>query len=173
MVNDFLKKYQEELISEKVQLKENMDQLETKIKEENKFLNLLEESNETYFKEFTPRDLNAKNNKKAEEIRELLIQLNKELDEKQIQMKFYDGRLVELDTLISNTVNSITPEIKTCIETPVENKKDIETEKHIDIEENRGISNSDLIGRLSNIKDLILLDPYRAQMELEKIISTI
>ena len=64
MVNDFLKKYQEELISEKIQLKEDMDLLETKIKEENKFLNLLEESNESYFKEFTPRDLNKKNNGK-------------------------------------------------------------------------------------------------------------
>ena len=41
MVNDFLKKYQEELISEKIQLKEDMDLLETKIKEEKKFLNVL------------------------------------------------------------------------------------------------------------------------------------
>ena len=61
MVNDFLKKYQEELISEKIQLKEDMDLLETKIKEEKKFLNVLEESNESYFVEFTPRDINAKN----------------------------------------------------------------------------------------------------------------
>jgi hypothetical protein len=35
------------------------------------------------------------------------------------------------------------------------------------------MSNSDMIGRLSNIKDLILLDPYRAQIELEEIISSI
>ena len=163
MVNDFLKKYQEELISEKIQLKEDMDLLETKIKEENKFLNLLEESNESYFKEFTPRDLNAKNNKKAEEIRALLINLNSELDEKQTQMKFYDGRLVEINTLISNTVVNQEPVIE----------KVVEPEPEV-IENNPlGISNSDLIGRLSNIKDLILLDPYRAQMELEKIISTI
>ena len=37
MINDFLRKYQEELISDKIQLKEDMDLLETKINEENKF----------------------------------------------------------------------------------------------------------------------------------------
>ncbi|SDH68745.1 hypothetical protein SAMN05421493_10347 [Pseudobutyrivibrio sp. 49] len=168
MINDFLKKYQEELISEKIQLKEDMDLLETKIKEENKFLSLLEESNESYFKEFTPRDLNSKNNKKAEEIRAFLIELNSELDEKQTQMKFYDGRLVELNTLISNTATKQEPVIETVIE---EEPKVYDDE--IEVVNPLGISNSDLIGRLSNIKDLILLDPYRAQMELEKIISTI
>ena len=135
--------------------------------EENKFLNLLEESNESYFKEFTPRDLNAKNNKKAEEIRAFLAELNSELDEKQTQMKFYDGRLVELNTLISNTVENQQPVIETIVE-----PKPVEVED-VEIVNPLGISNSDLIGRLSNIKDLILLDPYRAQMELEKIISTI
>ncbi|SFN72455.1 hypothetical protein SAMN04487831_10348 [Pseudobutyrivibrio sp. UC1225] len=168
MINDFLKKYQEELISEKIQLKEDMDLLETKIKEENKFLSLLEESNESYFKEFTPRDLNSKNNKKAEEIRAFLIELNSELDEKQTQMKFYDGRLVELNTLISNTATKQEP----VIETVIEEEPKVYDDK-IEVVNPLGISNSDLIGRLSNIKDLILLDPYRAQMELEKIISTI
>ena len=171
MVNDFLKKYQEELISEKIQLKEDMDLLETKIKEENKFLNLLEESNESYFKEFTPRDLNAKNNKKAEEIREYLIELNGQLDEKQTQMKFYDGRLVELSTLISNTVVNQQPVVET-VEEPTITEEVVESEDEIGTNP-FGISNSDLIGQLSNIKDLILLDPYRAQIELEKIISTI
>lgn len=171
MVNDFLKKYQEELISEKIQLKEDMDLLETKIKEENKFLNLLEESNESYFKEFTPRDLNAKNNKKAEEIREYLIELNGQLDEKQTQMKFYDGRLVELSTLISSTVVNQQPVVET-VEEPTITEEVVESEDEIGTNP-FGISNSDLIGQLSNIKDLILLDPYRAQIELEKIISTI
>ena len=171
MINDFLKKYQEELISEKIQLKEDMDLLETKIKEENKFLNLLEESNESYFKEFTPRDLNAKNNKKAEEIREYLIELNGQLDEKQTQMKFYDGRLVELSTLISSTVVNQQPVVET-VEEPTITEEVVESEDEIGTNP-FGISNSDLIGQLSNIKDLILLDPYRAQIELEKIISTI
>ena len=166
MVKDFLKKYQEELISDKIQLKEDMDLLETKIKEENKFLNLLEESNESYFKEFTPRDLNAKNNEKAAEIREYLVELNNEKDKKSQKMKFYDSRLTEINTLLANCVNE---------NKPVVEEKVIEEPMGIPVccFNRTNIPNSDLIGSLSNIKDLILLDPYRAQMELEKIISTI
>ena len=169
MVKDFLKKYQEELISDKIQLKEDMDLLETKIKEENKFLNLLEESNESYFKEFTPRDLNAKNNEKAAEIREYLVELNNEKDKKSQKMKFYDSRLTEINTLLANCVNENKPVVEEkVIEEPiVEEIFENTSDNQLDI------TNSDLIGSLSNIKDLILLDPYRAQMELEKIISTI
>ena len=115
--------------------------------------------------------INAKNNKKAEEILEYLVELNGQLDEKQTQMKFYDGRLVELSTLISNTVVNQQPVVET-VEEPTITEEVVESEDEIGTNP-FGISNSDLIGQLSNIKELILLDPYRAQIELEKIISTI
>ena len=153
MVNDFLKKYQEELISEKIQLKEDMDLLETKIKEETKFLSLLEESNESYFKEFTPRDVNEKNNEKAAEVRTILNDLNIQMDEKTQQMKFYDGRLVEINALINNTA---------VINRPSDNTIQNVTNESVD---------DDLKNQLNSIKDIIVLDPYRAKIELEKLIS--
>lgn len=157
MINDFLKKYQEELISDKIQLKEDMDLLETKINEENKFLALLEESNESYFKEFTPRDINAKNNEKAAEIKLILEDLNNEMDIKNQQMKFYDGRLVEINALLTNTA--------------VINRPGVEnTSVNNDTLDN---SNSYLKNALSDINNYIVLDPYRAKIELEKIISTL
>lgn len=157
MINDFLKKYQEELISDKIQLKEDMDLLETKINEENKFLALLEESNESYFKEFTPRDINAKNNEKAAEIKLILEDLNKEMDIKNQQMKFYDGRLVEINALLTNTAVINRPGIDNSL---VNN----------DTLDN---SNNYLKNALSDINNYIVLDPYRAKIELEKIISTL
>ena len=169
MVNDFLKKYQEELISDKIQLKEDMDLLETKIKEEKKFLNLLEESNESYFKEFTPRNLNAKNNQKAEEVRNYLIELNNEMNKKNTKMKFYDGRLVEISSLLTNSDgnNKLNEEIV------IESPNNYSSDKDTYAERESNTLNSDLKVALSNIKDLILLDPYRAQIELENIISNI
>ncbi|MBE5920635.1 MAG: hypothetical protein E7272_12450 [Pseudobutyrivibrio ruminis] len=155
MINDFLKKYQEELISDKIQLKEDMDLLETKINEENKFLALLEESNESYFKEFTPRDINAKNNEKAAEIKVILENLNKEMNIKNQQMKFYDGRLVEINALLTNTA--------------VINRPGVDN----NIVNNDSLDNSNdyLKNALSDINNYIVLDPYRAKIELEKIIS--
>lgn len=159
MVNDFLKKYQEELISEKIQLKEDMDLLETKIKEESKFLSLLEESNESYFKEFTPRDINAKNNEKAEEVRQILNDLQIQMNNKTQQMKFYDGRLVEVNALINNNV---------VFNRPVNNTVSTDNQSTTSINDD-----SDLKNRLNSIKDVIVLDPYRAKMELENLISTL
>ena len=157
MINNFLKKYQEELISDKIQLKEDMDLLETKINEENKFLALLEESNESYFKEFTPRDINAKNNEKAAEIKLILEDLNREMDIKNQQMKFYDGRLVEINALLTNTA--------------VINRPGVDN----NIVDNDSLDNSNdyLKNALSDINNYIVLDPYRAKIELEKIISTL
>lgn len=155
MINDFLRKYQEELITQKIQLKEDMDLLETKIKEETKFLNLLEESNESYFVEFTPRDINEKNNKKAEEVRENLKVLNSEMDDKIKKMRFFDGRLVELNALLTNTV---------AINKPASVNK---------IPSKININSSDLINKLKALKDVIVLDPYKAKIDLENIISDI
>ena len=155
MVNDFLRKYQEELITQKIQLKEDMDLLETKIKEETKFLNLLEESNESYFVEFTPRDINEKNNKKAEEVRLNLKDLNSQMDEKIKKMRFFEGRLVELNALLTNSVAINKPSSTNKTVNPVRN------------------NSSDLINRLNNLKDVIVLDPYKAKIDLENIISDI
>ena len=152
MINDFLRKYQEELIT---QLKEDMDLLETKIKEDTKFLNLLEESNESYFVEFTPRDINEKNNKKAEEVRENLKVLNSEMDDKIKKMRFFDGRLVELNALLTNTVGINKPASVNKIPSKINN------------------NSSDLINKLKALKDVIVLDPYKAKIDLENIISDI
>ena len=155
MVNDFLKKYQEELISEKIQLKEDMDLLETKIKEEKKFLNVLEESNESYFVEFTPRDINAKNNEKAAEIRQILSDLESQMSNKTKQMKFYDSRLVEINALINNTA---------VINRPSDTNNQVIVENNID---------DNIKNQLNSIKDIIVLDPYRAKIELENLISSL
>lgn len=158
MINDFLKKYQEELISDKIQLKEDMDLLETKINEENKFLSLLEESNESYFKEFTPRDINAKNNAKAAEVKLILEDLNNQMNIKNQKMKFYDGRLVEINALLTNTAVINRPSMDNNVPSNTNND---------------GNTSSDLKNSLSNIKDYVILDPYRAKIELEKIISAL
>ena len=155
MVNDFLKKYQEELISEKIQIKEDMDLLETKIKEETKFLNILEESNESYFVEFTPRDINSKNKEKAKEVRVLIEDLQSSLYDKTQQMKFYDGRLLEVNALLNNTAVINRP------------KQNVESENI------NAVTNNDIKNKLISIKDVIVLDPYRAKLELEDLISSI
>ena len=60
MVYEFLKKQQEELIAKKIELDEDYELVLSKIKENEKFLDLLDEEDSSYFSDFTPRDINQK-----------------------------------------------------------------------------------------------------------------
>ena len=156
MVNDFLRKYQKELITDKIQLKEDIDFLETKIKEESKFLELLESSNDSYFQEFTPRIINKKNNEKADEVRKSLSGLEERMKSKTEKMKFYDSRISELSSLLSSSSSD---------NYNVSSYNNIE-ENYSDTYDLDSIKTS-----LCKLKELIILDPYRASIELDSIIS--
>ena len=77
------------------------------------------------------------------------------MDEKIKKMRFFDGRLVELNALLTNSVAINKPSSTNKTVNPVRN------------------NSSDLINRLNNLKDVIVLDPYKAKIDLENIISDI
>ncbi len=157
MPYDFLKKYQEELITEKIQLKEDLDLLNTKISEETKFYNILIDSNNQYFNEFSPRNLNQKNKEKAAEIKELLDKYKSEQNKLNKKMYFFDTRLKEVsDLLVSKDSNLKNNSYKADCNSSV-----------IDSD----TSNNDVITRLNELKNIILLDPYRASIEIDSIID--
>ncbi len=157
MPYDFLKKYQEELITEKIQLKEDLDLLNTKISEETKFYNILIDSNNQYFNEFSPRNLNQKNKEKAAEIKELLDKYKSEQNKLNKKMNFFDTRLKEVsDLLVSKDSNLKNNSYKADCNSSV-----------IDSD----TSNNDVITRLNELKNIILLDPYRASIEIDSIID--
>ena len=153
MINDFLKTYYNELLVEKIDLEKELDVINSKLKEENKFLALLEESNESYFAEFSPRVLNKKNNEKAGEIRELIDELQARLDLKLSRYEFLKDRLATVEELLSETAKPV-------------------------VADNISVSNSDVniydyVNVLNDIKDHILLDPYRANLELEDFLKSL
>ena len=143
MVKDFLKKYQEELLSEKIDIKEKLDLLKTKIAEDRKFVEVLEESNNSFFSDFTPRTLNEKNKIKADELRKSIEKLEISKAELEQKISFIDIRLDEIQTLISS----------------------VNHEKKVD--------NTDIVNRLKQIKDYVFLDQQRAVLELEELINNL
>ena len=78
MVYEFLKKQQEELIAKKIELDEDYELGLSKIKENEKFLDLLDEEDSSYFSDFTPRDINQKNKSHIQELQQLLVGLNQD-----------------------------------------------------------------------------------------------
>lgn len=150
MVKDFLKKYQEELIAEKIDTKEEYDLLLSKIKENEKFLNLLEEENQALFSDFTPREVSYKHKDKISEVQSTLDKLQNDKTSMEEKLHHMDGRLSELTTIIDSMIDTEHSSLKS---------KTDDNDK------------TKLKRQLQNISGYILSDPTRANIELQHIIS--
>lgn len=146
MIVDFLRQYQEELISEKIDIKEKIDLLESKINEEKKFVEVLDSSNESFFSDFSPRDLNAKNREKADEVRLLISKYESEYELYDNRMKFIESRLDNIQALITSTKTN---------------------------EAKSSSFSDDLVFRLQSVLEYISIDQQRATVELEAIIESL
>lgn len=151
MVMDFLKKYQEELIADKIDIKEDYDLLLSRIKENEKFLDLLKEENQALFSDFTPREVSYKHKDKIVEVQDTLNKLKNEKTSMEDKIHCLDKRLAELTIIIDSMRDDNSTSIA---------KKDI------------GINTNTKLKRdLQNISGYILSDPTRANIELQHIIS--
>ena len=150
MVMEFLKKYQEELTAEKIDIREEYDLLLSKIKENEKFLNLLEEENQALFSDFTPREITYKHKDKITEVQNSLEKLQSDKLSMESKIHHIDGRLSELATLIDS----------------IKNKEDPSSQSLT-----KDKDNTKLKRQLQNISGYILSDPTRASIELQHIIS--
>lgn len=150
MVMEFLKKYQEELTAEKIDIREEYDLLLSKIKENEKFLNLLEEENQALFSDFTPREITYKHKDKITEVQNSLEKLQSDKLSMESKIHHIDGRLSDLATLIDS----------------IKNKEDPSSQSLT-----KDKDNTKLKRQLQNISGYILSDPTRASIELQHIIS--
>ena len=153
MVMDFLKKYQEELIAEKIELKEDYDLLLSKIKENEKFLKMLEDESSALFSDFTPREVSYKHKDKITEVQSILDGLKNDKLSMEVKLSHIKERLSEIETII-DSMNS-------------KNDADGSSVKYvIDSKDSSKIKHN-----LQNIAGYILSDPTRASIELQHIIS--
>lgn len=153
MVIRFLEKYQEELVAEKIDLKEEIDLLASKMKENEKFADILDSTNDSSFSNFTPREVNTRNKEKVGEIKEDLFRLQQEKDLLDKKMKVLDDRLSELQTILLQ-LKKDTAKIQ---------KKESGEREHTDIYD-------DLKKQLNCIAGYIISDPLRAKLSIEEIL---
>ena len=147
MIRTFLEKCQEELTARKIELNEDYELLVSKIKENEKFLDLLHEEESTVFSDFTPHNVNYKNQDRIHEIQQTLLQLNQnkqsiksEMDQIHQRLKDCQKAMTEWDELSIQNPNQ---------EKMYKMKMDLE-----------------------QISGYVISDPRRAKTELDHIIST-
>ena len=147
MIREFLEKQQEGLIAKKIELDEDYELVLSKIKENEKFLDLLDEEDSTYFSDFTPRDINQKNKSRIQELQQLLVQLNQDKIRIEQDAKEIHDKLLECQNALNEW----------------QQLKDVSRE-------NNRISDQQK-NELRNIMKYIIQDPRRAKIELDHFID--
>lgn len=147
MIREFLEKQQEGLIAKKIELDEDYELILSKIKENEKFLDLLDEEDSTYFSDFTPRDMNQKNKSHIQELQQLLVQLNQDKIRIEHDAKEIHDKLLECQNALNEW----------------QQLKDVSREKETISDEQKN--------ELRNITKYIIQDPRRAKLELDHFID--
>lgn len=147
MIREFLEKQQEGLIAKKIELDEDYELVLSKIKENEKFLDLLDEEDSTYFSDFTPRDMNQKNKSRIQELQQLLVQLNQDKIRIENDAKEIHDTLLECQNALNEW----------------QQLKDVSRE-------NNRISDQQK-NELKSITKYIIQDPRRAKLELDHFID--
>lgn len=147
MIREFLEKQQEGLIAKKIELDEDYELVLSKIKENEKFLDLLDEEDSTYFSDFTPRDMNQKNKSRIQELQQLLVQLNQDKIRIENDAKEIHDELLECQNALNEW----------------QQLKDVSRE-------NNRISDQQK-NELKSITKYIIQDPRRAKLELDHFID--
>lgn len=147
MIREFLEKQQEGLIAKKIELDEDYELVLSKIKENEKFLDLLDEDDSTYFSDFTPRDMNQKNKSRIQELQQLLVQLNQDKIRIENDAKEIHDKLLECQNALNEW----------------QQLKDVSRE-------NNRISDQQK-NELKSITKYIIQDPRRAKLELDHFID--
>jgi len=147
MIREFLEKQQEGLIAKKIELDEDYELVLSKIKENEKFLDLLDEEDSAYFSDFTPRDMNQKNKSRIQELQQLLVQLNQDKIRIEHDAKEIHDKLLECQNALNEW----------------QQLKDVSREKETISDEQKN--------ELRNITKYIIQDPRRAKLELDHFID--
>lgn len=182
MVKQYLEKYKNSLLEEKINCENEYKKLEQKLKESIEFRSLLEEKNDPNFEAFTPYEINSKN---KEKIRELTLdeeQIHKKQESLKSRISDFEKQLEELSNVIAvtyeneKTLESLQNRVK-------ENKE--ERLNILLIEENERTRIADYLKKSSihNLKNmvhkielcsgLIDLDSVRCKMEMNSLSNMI
>lgn len=91
MTREYLEKIQKELLEEKIELEKERTRLNNAIKENTKFIQLLDETNDPNYESFTPRTVNVRNKEKIQELRNELKEILEQ--KKELSLRINDNHM--------------------------------------------------------------------------------
>lgn len=169
MVKNYLEKTRDTFLKNRIELIERENELQVHLKENIRFIQLLDEANDTSLAAFTPRELNGRNRKKIDELQSEQKEILLELEEIQARISEEDTRINEINSVIKVTRENSQPETdeeKLMILATQENERQrIARDLHDDTVQNL----TSLVHKTELCMKLMELDPARCKVELSSL----
>ena len=164
MVIEYLQQIKDSYFEQKHALEKQLNLLEIQLKENTGMIKMLEETNDSCYELFTPRNVNSKNKAKINELMEEQKSINESIENLKNSIKEYSSKIEQLDQIVEEENREI--EI-------VQEYTEAMTQLNIVSEDEKESSEDNLLDSMKNIlnrvelcSQLIDIDPVRCRLEL-------
>ena len=169
MVIEYLQQIKDSYFEQKHALEKQLNLLEIQLKENTGMIKMLEETNDSCYELFTPRNVNSKNKAKINELIEEQKTINESIENLKNSIKEYSSKVEQLEQIVEEENREI--EI-------VQEYTEAMTHQNIVSEDEKESSEDNLLDGMKNIlnrvelcSQLIDIDPVRCRLELSSVMK--
>lgn len=169
MVIEYLQQIKDSYFEQKHALEKQLNLLEIQLKENTGMIKMLEETNDSCYELFTPRNVNSKNKAKINELMEEQKSINGSIENLKNSIKEYSSKIEQLDQIVEEENREI--EI-------VQEYTEAMTQQNIVSDDEKESSEDNLLDGIKNVLNrvelcsrLIDIDPVRCRLELSSVMK--
>ena len=107
MVKQYLEKIQNDLFVKKIEITNQIMDLNNQYKEAIEMIKLLQETDDPTFDVFTPREVNHFNRMKVDELKESQVLIQKQLEDKKGELQKVEDDIAEVNNILKNENSTI------------------------------------------------------------------
>ena len=170
MVIEYLQQIKDSYFEQKHALEKQLNLLEIQLKENTRMIKMLEETNDSCYELFTPRNVNSKNKAKINELMEEQKSINESIDNLKNSIKEYSSKIEQLDQIVEEENREIEI-VQEYTEAMTLQNIVSEDEKIESSEDNLLDGMKNILNRVELCSRLIDIDPVRCRLELSSIMK--
>lgn len=169
MVIEYLQQIKDSYFEQKHALEKQLNLLEIQLKENTGMIKMLEETNDSCYELFTPRNVNSKNKAKINELMEEQKSINESIDNLKNSIKEYSSKIEQLDQIVEEENREI--EIVQEYTEAMTRQNIVSEDEKESSEDNLRDSIKNILNRVELCSQLIDIDPVRCRLELSSVMK--
>lgn len=170
MVIEYLQQIKDSYLEEKHILEKQLKSSEIELKENIEMIKMLEESNDSSYELFTPRNVNSKNKIKINELLEEQKSIDESIESLKNSINEYTNKIEQLDRVIEEE-NREVEIVQDYTESMTQQNIVSEDDNEKLSEDNLFESIKDVLNRVELCSRLIDIDPIRCRLELSSVMK--